>query len=65
MIHYVLKQETSRERWWTSELLVAADLRAVRQAVIAGFLSGQARWAERSDGSFIYGLNAQGREVTK
>lgn len=50
-------------RWISPETFTAADVRHVRQAVIAGFLAGQPRWAEDETGAVIYGLDARGRET--
>lgn len=60
---YVIKQETSKEIWTSSETFEANDLREVEQNIRAGWLMGEARWAEGTDGSFIFGLSANGVPV--
>ncbi len=64
---YVLKQRLADGTVWTSSEVFEGEIRHVRQAVIAGFLDGQARWAETSadsenPGFLLYGLNRFGRE---
>ena len=56
---YVLKQETKGGRWSSDER--EGTRREAVQAVIAGYLMGEARWAETPDGRFIYGLDAAGK----
>ncbi len=51
------------EGLWTSEPFPAAERRHIVQGVIAGFLSGRPRWATALDGTFIYGLDAKGKEM--
>src|SRR5512135_193079 len=48
---------------WTSEPFPSAERRHIVQGVIAGFLSGHPRWATELDGTFIYGLDAKGKEI--
>ena len=48
---------------WTSEPFPAAERRHIVQGVIGGFLSGRPRWATDLDGTFIYGLDAKGKEM--
>jgi len=48
---------------WTSEPFPAAERRHIVQGVIGGFLSGRPRWATDIDGTFIYGLDAKGKEM--
>ena len=48
---------------WTSEPFPAAERRHIIQGVIGGFLSGRPRWATDIDGTFIYGLDAKGKEM--
>jgi hypothetical protein len=62
MIRYILKQEISPGEIWRSDEFEAPTVRHVAQAVIAGFLAKQPRWAETPDGKHvIYGLDAKGR----
>ena len=49
---------------WTSPPFPAADRRQIVQGVIGGFIMGRPRWAEDLEGSFIYGLDASGKEMT-
>ena len=51
------------EGLWTSEPFPAAERRHIVQGVIAGFLSGRPRWATTLDGTFVYGLDAKGKEM--
>ena len=50
---------------WSSEAFPAADYPAIVRGVIAGHLSGHARWATALDGTFIYGLNADGAVMSR
>lgn len=65
MIRYVLKQRprgVPEPKPWVSEPFEAADLYAVRAAVLAGFLQGEARWAESvPDGYVLFGVDEKGR----
>lgn len=60
---YVLKQETEGGIW-TSETFSAPHAHAVKQAVIAGWLKGSARWAESPTGERIYGLDRKGDPIS-
>jgi len=59
---YILKQETN-DGIWTSEAFEAPHEHAVKQAVVAGYLNGSARWAETLDGTRIYGLDKKGKQL--
>ena len=48
---------------WTSPPLPPADHRHIVQGVIGGFLMGRPRWATATDGRFLYGLDAKGKEM--
>jgi hypothetical protein len=61
-VEYILKQETETGIW-TSETFTAPNEHAVKQAVVAGFLQNSARWAERLDGTRIYGLDRKGKPL--
>jgi len=61
-IQYVLKQLTP-DGLWVSDVFSAETNRHVAQAVIAGALFGQPRWAETPDGRFLYGTDAKGKEM--
>jgi hypothetical protein len=66
---YVLKQRQKDGSVWTSPEVFEGDYHAVKQAVVAGFISGEARWAETSSdslnpGFFLYGLNRFGKPVS-
>lgn len=50
---------------WVSELFPAASIREITQGVIAGFLTGHARWAIDANGVFLYGLDGRGLPMTK
>ena len=62
-IRYVLKQITPDGLWVSPDVFSAETPRHVAQNVIAGMLWGQPRWAETSDGRFLYGLDAKGKEM--
>lgn len=49
---------------WESPPFPPADRRHIVQGVTAGYLTGHPRWAESLDGTFLYGLDAKGREMT-
>jgi len=49
---------------WTSLPFPPADHRHIVQGVIGGFLMGRPRWATDTDGRFLYGLDAKGKELT-
>lgn len=64
---FVIKQRLTDGTVWTSPEVFEGEIRHVRQNVIAGFLNGQARWAETSPDSenpyfFLFGLNRFGKE---
>ena len=60
-IHYVIKQETDdRNVWTSSELFAAEAAHDVRRAIRAGWLAGFARWAETSDGRYLFGITREG-----
>lgn len=64
---YVLKQRLKNGTVWTSPEVSEGEIRHVRQAVLAGFINGEARWAEMSNdsetpGFFLYGLTRFGKE---
>ncbi len=48
---------------WASPPFPPAERRHIVQGVIGGFIMGRPRWAEDLDGSFIYGLDAKGKEL--
>lgn len=49
--------------YWISDAVFIGDMRAVRQNVVAGWLAGEARWAETaSGGMFLFGLDRSGKE---
>lgn len=56
MIHYTLRCDGKR-----STDRSARSMAGVKSAVRAAHRQGSATWAERSDGSFIWGLNDAGR----
>lgn len=61
MIRYTLHQWCKDgERWTSPETFTADTIAHVRQAVIAGYLAGEPRWAEDEQGAVIYGLDARG-----
>lgn len=63
---YVLKQIVEDGREWASPEFTARELYHVHQAVDAGWIRGQARWAENaSDGAFIYGLDERGKPMRR
>ncbi len=61
MIVYRLKQRTKTGVWTSPENFEARTTHEVKQAVIAGFIIGEERWAEdcRSD-KVIFGMRANG-----
>lgn len=61
-VRYTLCQDTPDGRWLSSEVF-EGEMYQVRQAVVAGFLGGQPRWAEDESGRFLYGLDQHGREM--
>jgi hypothetical protein len=65
MIRYRLRQRLSDGSLWTSAVIFeAATPRHVAQAVIAGFLSGEPRWAiEEGSHVFLFGLDAKGQQT--
>jgi hypothetical protein len=48
---------------WTSPPFPPAERRHIVQEVIGGFIMGRPRWATDLDGTFIYGLDAKGKEM--
>lgn len=64
-IKYVLFQEQKPygNVWRSTEVFEAASLRGVQQAVRAGYLRGEPRWAETEEGELLYGLLADGSEM--
>src|SRR5262245_25716031 len=60
-VHYKLFQITP-EGLWLSDVF-EGEPHHVRQAIIAGFLGGQPRWATTQGGVFLYGLDAHGKEI--
>lgn len=60
---YVLKQILEDGNLWVSSEVFEGEPRAIRQAVIAGWLHGQPRWAEDERGGFLYGLDNRGNEI--
>jgi hypothetical protein len=48
---------------WTSPPFPPAERRHIVQGVVGGFLSGRPRWATDLDGTFLYGLDAKGKEM--
>lgn len=64
MIRYHLKQRLPDGTLWMSEEQDPATIHGVKQAVIAGFLTGQTRWAETIYGDFLFALNGKGQHFT-
>ena len=61
MIRYTLHQWCrGASEAWVSEPFTADTIAHVRQAVIAGYIGGEPRWAEDEHGAVIYGLDARG-----
>ena len=60
---YILRQVSRQGELWVSpECFYAPTLQHVRQAVVAGYLHGEPRWAETVDsGMFLYGIDARGK----
>lgn len=67
-IHYILKEESRNkkfpETWTSSEVFKARNVSEVKQAVSSAWTSGTARWAEGTDGSYIYGIDSRGNPVS-
>lgn len=64
--NYVIKQRQKDGTLWTSpEVFRAETFQEVQQAVVAGFIMGEARWAETLDDInpyfFLFGLNSMGK----
>lgn len=59
---YRLLQRLKDGSLWRSSEVFEGDSRQLRQNVIAGFLSGEPRWAESEDnpGFFLFGLDRRG-----
>lgn len=65
-MRYTLKQVLKDGTVWTSpETFEAPTPRHVAQAVIAGYLSGEPRWAESPEGVLLYGMDAKGKGMTQ
>lgn len=60
---YVLKQILKNGDLWVSSEVFEGEPHAIRQAVIAGALFGEPRWAEDERGGFLYGLDDRGCEM--
>ncbi len=66
MIRYRLRQVSRYgEVWVSSHIFEATTAQVVKQAVIAGFITGEPRQAETESGELIYGLDAKGKEIVK
>ena len=68
MIRFKLvEMEPDLTKWTSSEWYVALDARGVRQQVLSGIhnMTRKAmRWAEGEDGKRIFGIHADGKEMT-
>jgi hypothetical protein len=62
---YILKQRLKDGAIWTSPVTFEHEPGQIPQVVIAGFLLGEPRWAERPDGTFLYGLDAKGKGLER
>lgn len=60
-IRYTLVQVQKGGTVWRSIAFEAPTLHHVKQAVIAGFLSGEPRRAEDEQGNVLCGLDAKGK----
>jgi len=59
---YYLHQILPTGEHWTSEP-ISGDRRAAAQAVLAGFLMGQPRWAVDEGGALLYGVDGRGISI--
>ena len=59
---YVIRQRCAGSCVWTSPEAFEGDFHEVAQAIVGGYIPGEARWAETLDGMFIYGIDSLGRE---
>ena len=58
---YVIKQVQKDGIVWTSPEVFTGYLRDVIREIDAGYLSGEARWAEtKESGMFLYGVSKTG-----
>lgn len=66
MIRYELHQRCKDGLTWHSSVTFEAQsMRHVRQAVVAGFIHGEPRWATNADtGETVFGLGSDGKEAT-
>lgn len=62
MITYFIK-EILEDGVWTSPICEDQFIRHASQAVIAGYM-GRPRWAETTEGSFIYGIDIKYKIMT-
>lgn len=63
-ILYRMRQITESGIWTSEETFEARDMVEVARAVRAGYLIGWARWAERPDGTILWGIDPQGNLQT-
>jgi hypothetical protein len=60
-IRYTLHQNLRNGSVWRSpDVFEAASIHHVKQAVVAGFITGEPRWAEDGNGKRLFGLDANG-----
>ena len=64
-IYYILKEDRSPHAkvWVSSGIFKASNLAGVKKVVASGWREGENRWAEGTDGSFIFGIDRQGKHV--
>lgn len=62
-MRYLLKQVQKDGTLWVSPEAFEGDERHAHQNVAAGYISGEPRWAEELDGSFLFGMGAHGEPL--
>jgi hypothetical protein len=64
-IEYRFQQIHDGGVWTSPDTFTADSFEALFRAVVAGFLTGSARWAIDRDGLILCGLDAQGNRYTR
>lgn len=65
IVYRIRQARRGGEIWTSPETFTAKDILEVRQAVVAGFLRGEPRWAENLQGETLFGLDKDGTPQLK
>jgi len=61
-VRYTIHEVSKAGELWSSPESGEGNPREIRQAVMGGYIIGNARWAEDDAGTVLYGITASGRE---